>query len=418
MDFKAFKDGELLRIPLTAVKNELYDNGNLYTLRSATIDAVSHECNNTIFTVAVKNEIFVKAKSCSRNYGEVNPDFEYTVEGGTFEGTPEIMCDASVTSPVGEYPIVLKNGSVLNHFVTYVNGTLIIEKAPLTVMAGEYTMKQGAAMPDFIASYEGFKNNETEAVLTKHPTLPTTATPESELGTYEVVVSDAEAQNYDISYTKGTLTVTEADPVAITANSYTREYGDTNPVFEFTSEGAALDGEPEIVCEATETSPVGIYDIVVKQGTVKNYNVSYVDGTLTVTKAPLTIKAGEYTMKQGDVLPEFIASYEGWKNNETEAVLTKLPTLTTTVTSESEPGEYPIFVSDAEAENYNISYLSGKLIVTENELNSVLTPSIIEDALSNQLIVYTITGVKLYIKPLKELKKGLYIVNGKIVNIH
>lgn len=292
MDFKAFKDGELLHIPLTAVKNELYDNGNLYTLRSATIDAVSHECNNTIFTVAVKNEIFVKAKSCSRNYGEVNPDFEYTVEGGTFEGTPEIMCDASVTSPVGEYPIVLKNGSVLNHFVTYVNGTLIIEKAPLTVMAGEYTMKQGAAMPDFIASYEGFKNNETEAVLTKHPTLTTTATPESELGTYEVVVSDAEAQNYDISYTNGTLTVTEADPVAITANSYTREYGDTNPVFEFTSEGAALDGEPEIVCEATETSPVGIYDIVVKQGTVKNYNVSYVDGTLTVTKAPLTIKAG------------------------------------------------------------------------------------------------------------------------------
>lgn len=123
-------------------------------------------------------------------------------------------------------------------------------------------------------------------------------------------------------------------------------------------------------------------------------------------------------MKQGDELPEFIASYEGWKNNETEAVLTKLPTLTTTVTSESEPGEYPIFVSGAEAENYNISYLSGKLIVTENELNSVLTPSIIEDALSNQLIVYTITGVKLYIKPLKELKKGLYIVNGKIVNIH
>ena len=418
MDFKAFKDGELLRIPLTAVKNELSDNGNLYTLRSATIDAVSHECNNTIFTVTVKNEIFVKAKSCSRNYGEANPDFEYTVDGGTFEGTPEIICNATVTSPVGEYPIVIKNGSVSNHFVTYVNGTLNVEKAPLTVKAGDYIMKQGESLPEFVASYEGWKNDETEAVLTKQPTLTTTATSESEPGTYDVLISGAEAQNYEISYTKGTLTIVEADPVTITANSYSREYGDANPVFEYTLEGAALDGKPEIVCKATETSPVGTYDIVVKQGTVKNYNVSYVAGTLTVTKAPLTVKAGDYTMKQGDALPEFIASYEGFKNYETEAVLTKQPTMTTTATSESEPGEYDVFVSDAEAENYNISFVSGKLIVTENELNSVLTPSIIEDASSNYLIVYTISGVKLNIKSLKELKKGLYIVNGRIVNIH
>ena len=153
--------------------------------------------------------------------------------------------------------------------------------------------------------------------------------------------------------------------VTITATSYTREYGDANPVFEYTSEGAVLDGVPEITCEATETSPVDTYDIVVKQGTVKNYNVTYVGGTLTVTKAPLTVKAGEYTMKQGDALPEFVVSYEGWKNNETEAVLTKLPTLTTTATSESEPGTYDVLISGAEAQNYDISYTKGTLTITE-----------------------------------------------------
>ena len=59
----------------------------------------------------------------------------------------------------------------------------------------------------------------------------------------------------------------KADLVTITAKSYTREYGEDNPTFDFTVEGATLDGTPEIICEATATSPVGTYDILIKQGT-------------------------------------------------------------------------------------------------------------------------------------------------------
>ena len=198
-------------------------------------------------------------------------------------------------------------------------------------------------------------------------------------------------------------------PVVITANSYSREYGDANPVFEYTSEGETLDGEPEITWEASGTSPVGAYDIEVKQGTVKNLNVNYVDGTLTVTKAPLTAKAGEYTIKQGEALPEFAASYEGWKNDETEAVLSKLPELTTTATSESEPGSYEVLISGAEAQNYDISYINGILII-EEELSGI--NQIMNDKNDN-VTIYTIDGRRVD-KP----KNGLYVVRMKDGSIH
>ena len=68
-------------------------------------------------------------------------------------------------------------------------------------------MNQREELPEFEATYEGFKNGETSDVLTKQPVIKTNATSESEPGEYELTVSGAQAQNYEISYVKGTLTV-------------------------------------------------------------------------------------------------------------------------------------------------------------------------------------------------------------------
>ena len=155
--------------------------------------------------------------------------------------------------------------------------------------------------------------------------------------------------------------------VTVTANSFTREYGDDNPQFTYTTSGGTITGTPKITCSATKTSPVGTYTIKIEKGSVTNDNVTYVDGTLTITKAPLTISAGTYTKKQGEDNPEFTLTYNGFKNNETEAVLTKKPTATTTATKESAPGEYPVTVSGGEAQNYAITHINGKLIVTEED---------------------------------------------------
>lgn len=53
MDLKTFKGGELLTIPVTAGSDEVNTNGALYTVRSATAEAVSNSCNGASFSVAV-----------------------------------------------------------------------------------------------------------------------------------------------------------------------------------------------------------------------------------------------------------------------------------------------------------------------------------------------------------------------------
>ena len=322
-------------------------------------------------TITKADEVVVTAKSYSRKYGDANPAFEYTTSGATLTGTPSITCTATATSPVGEYDIVASKGTVTNYNVTYVNGKLTITKAPLTITAKSYTIKQGDALPTFEAEYTGFKNNETASVLSAQPKITTNATSASESGTYDIVVSGASATNYDITYVKGTLTITKADEVVVTAKSYSRKYGEANPTFEYTTSGATLSGTPSITCSATATSPVGEYDIVASKGTVTNYNVTYVNGKLTITKAPLTITAKSYTIKQGDALPTFEAEYSGFKNNETKAVLSAQPTITTSATSASEPGTYDIVVSDASATNYEISYVKGTLTISAVEVEPV-----------------------------------------------
>ena len=159
--------------------------------------------------------------------------------------------------------------------------------------------------------------------------------------------------------------IEEGNAVTLTAVNCSRQYGEANPTFGFTvSNGTLTSGSPTITCSATATSPVGTYDIVIAKGTVGNETVNLVNGTLTITKAPLTISAGNYSKVEGEDNPAFTPTFSGFKNGESKDVLTKQPTVTTTATKTSAAGDYPVTVSGAEAQNYNINYENGTLTVT------------------------------------------------------
>ena len=157
----------------------------------------------------------------------------------------------------------------------------------------------------------------------------------------------------------------EDESATITADDKTMVYGDDLPTLTYTSSGVALEGTPKLTTTATKTSPVGTYPIKVERGTVTNGQVTYVYGILTITKAPLTAKADDKTMQQGDKVPSLTISYSGWKLDETENVLKTKPTAKTTANSQSEPGTYRITVSGGEAQNYDFTYESGTLTVLQ-----------------------------------------------------
>jgi hypothetical protein len=174
------------------------------------------------FTITVVESSIIRIKDCSRQYGDENPKFEYTVEGGELDGEPDINCYAGRYEPVGTYPIEAWGGSYTNTSVTIIPGTMTITKAPLTIKANDYTIKQGDFLPTFEATYEGFKNDEGDWMLDPLPKFSTTATSNSAPGVYEITVKGADAQNYEISYVAGKLTIEGPDFIPGDANGDTR----------------------------------------------------------------------------------------------------------------------------------------------------------------------------------------------------
>ena len=176
----------------------------------------------------------------------------------------------------------------------------------------------------------------------------------------------------------------------VKAMSCSRLYGDPNPTFEYTSSGESINGTPEIKCEATIASPVGIYPITITAGSITNSDVAYVDGTLTITKAPLAASVGEYTITEGDDIPTFSISYDGFKNGETANALTTAPTITCTATKDSKAGEYEITISGGEAQNYEFRYTAGKLIVKPVEFDEKVESG--DDSNEGTAVTFAITN--------------------------
>ena len=166
--------------------------------------------------------------------------------------------------------------------------------------------------------------------------------------------------------------MSKAIPVVVTGNTIKMKYGDVVPELTYLLSDNNITGTPVLTCEATSTSPVGSYPIKVSQGTLDADYVEYVDGTLIIEKAPLTISAGIYTKKQSDAMPAFKATYTGFKNGETEAVLTKQPIFYADANENSEPGKYPVYVSGAEAQNYELTYVPGMLVVEAKKTQKII----------------------------------------------
>ena len=196
-----------------------------------------------------------------------------------------------------------------------------------------------------------------------------------------------------------------------------RKYGDPNPEFPYSFEGDPVegDGKPEIICEATETSPVGRYVVKVLHGTLDPEIVDCVDGLMVIMQAPLTVKAVSTDRKPGEENPEFKVEYEGFKNEETEEVLLEKPVVTTEATIDSPIGFYELVVSGGKAQNYTLSYENGTLEVTE-------TPTAIDAVLFGEGQRYDVfrldgTVVRKDADTLEGLKSGIYVVSGKKVLI-
>lgn len=334
---------------------------------------------------------------------------EYTslglVNGDLITNVSLSSSGAAATAPAVGYAIVPADAAgtgLSNYTIVYVNGTLTVNPAGLTVTANPtnkiygdidglltYRVTSGALVngDGFVGSLSR-ANGETVSIYPIQQGSLTAGT------------------NYALSYVGANFRITKRS-LTIKGDNKSRAYGLANPPFTVTyttlvnGDGpGSLTGTLACNCAATQASQVGSYMIVPSGVTSTNYTITFAFGTLSVTKAPLTITATNRTKAFGQTMTftgsEFSTS--GLANSDG---VTSVTLSSGGAAGSASPGDYNIVASNALGTglvNYTISYQNGTLTV--NAAASVTLTSIVQISPSYMQIagagdtnvVYTIQG--------------------------
>lgn len=330
--------------------------------------------------IVPQDTLIAKVSNSTREYGEENPVFNIKYSGfigndneNVLSVTPSVSTTATKKSDVGEYPIKISGGSSENYVIVYESGVLTITKAPLTAKVNNETRQYGEENPTFTVNYSGLKNGEIIPKWTKDLIVETSASKQSDVGTYAITATGVPT-NYDLpNIENGTLTITQV-PLTIKANDASRQYYSDNPTFSYSCSGfvngedkSVLTLEPTLSTSATLSSNVGTYDIEVNGASSTNYSISYANGTLTITPRTLTASVGNYERLYNEENPVFEVKYDGFVGNEDEKMLSTQAIASTSATKTSDVGTYSINVTGGSADNYIFSYTSGTLTINKAE---------------------------------------------------
>ena len=252
-------------------------------------------------TLTIKAAQTITASDVTATYGDTDKSvtasvttpatgggaISYTVKDGSGDYI-DVASDGKLTikkvPASGKAYVIVKAAETDDYAETTKEVTVTISKAEATVAAKDQGIMVGGTVPDLSAPVLNTHYSVTGLVgtdaLTTAPTLAyqkngSAATPDNTTaGTYNIVPSGASAgDNYNISYTNGTLTITAKDTQNITASDVTATYGDTNK-----SVSATTDGN-------------GTISYAVKSGSENYIDVNASTGALTIKAVPADGKA-------------------------------------------------------------------------------------------------------------------------------
>jgi hypothetical protein len=318
----------------------------------------------------------ITAADASRPYGDSNPTFSASYSGfvngddSADLASPAVLATgATPASGSGTYPIAVSGATSPNYDITFVAGTLTIGPAALTIKADNVARAYGDANPSFTVTTSGFRNGDTGSDLGGSLSCSSGAGPASPVGTYPITCSGVSSADYAITYVTGSLSVTRA-ALTIAVDPATKAYGAANPAFTVTSTGlqngatiADLAGALAFATAAGTGSGAGSYSVTPSGLSSPNYAMTFVPGTLTVTKATLHVAVVDATKSYGDPNPTFGVSYSGFVNGDTAADLSGTLVFTTAAASGSPVAIYPVVATGLTSPNYALDYQAGSLTI-------------------------------------------------------
>lgn len=398
----------------------------VYAEGNTTITPSSTSGTMTI-TLTIKGAQTIMASDVTATYGDTDKSvsasvttpttdggaISYTVKDGSGDYI-DVASDGKLTikkvPASGKAYVIVKAAATDDYAETTKEVTVTINKAEATVTAKDQSIMVGSTVPDLSAPVLNTHYSVTGLVgtdaLTTAPTLAyqknsSAATPDNTAaGTYDIVPFGASAgDNYNISYTNGTLTITAKDTQTITASDIVATYGDTNKSVSATTDGngeisyavkagsedyisvdsegkltikkVPADGKAYVTVTASETNTGGTGD--------KGYAAATKEVTVNISKAAVTITAKDQSIYVGGTVPTLSgADFYTVSGLVGEDALTTNPTLayqkngSAATPDNTTAGTYDIVASGASAgDNYNISYTNGTLTISDKGTQTI-----------------------------------------------
>ena len=349
------------------------DAGN-YTLTQPTTVANITTASLTVSSVVVNNKVYDGTTLASLNtvsaslVGILGADAVSLITSGATGSFADKNVGAAKTVVTSGFTLTGTDSGNYTLIQPSIAGN--ITPKPLSIIA-DYLSKNYGTVLTFTGSEYMTLGLVYGDIITGVTLTSTGSAASNPVGEYAISVSGGVNNNYTITYVNGILTVNKS-PLIARADYKTKVYGSANPSLSITYSGfmngedaSVLDSPPVASTTAQSTSNAGSYAILLTGGSDNNYDLTLVNGSMEIGKAPLTITAENKTKVYGNANPAFTIAYSGFVLGQDQSVLMVLPVAATTANLTSDAGTYDINISGADAQNYSFIYVKGVLTITK-----------------------------------------------------
>ena len=253
------------------------------------------EATKTITVTVKKAKATVRANDLTMRSGEKKPTLTASVTGEVSSDRINYSLSCNPSNKVGTYPIVVKLGSNPNYDVTAINGTLTVTAGTGPTINGSNSYTRTFGDGDFKLDAKA-TNGSTLTYTSSNPSVVTVSSmgyvTVHGAGTATITAKTQATDSVASSSKTISITINKAK-ATVTAQDKTMGVGGKMPELTATVAGQ-LSSYPvkyTLSCDAN-TAATGTYTIKVNLGSNPNYDVTAVNGTLTVTAKKTASIAG------------------------------------------------------------------------------------------------------------------------------
>lgn len=370
------------RATTTATSSSSVGNYSIYLNYTDSANALKNysiSTNSSILTIE-KRDLTIKATEQNKTfiYGnkieldQTSFEIENVVNGDESKIDVSLSTLANKKSNVGSYEIVAsftENSTTNNYNISTQNGTFEISKRPISIKIANksviYSQTIDATSTYSVTSTNKIVNNDDLNLV-----FSTDATSTSDAGDYSLTAT-ANNDNYSVNVTAGVLTIEKAT-VSLSISNQTSVYGDIvaldNSMFTVLTQN--IDKDSLLITLHTTATNVSSansnFDITATTGN-PNYILSCSNGTLLITKRPISITVGNQTCTYGYIS----INQNNYELGQTVNGDIVDIVLSTSADNSSPVGTYSI-TATTDNDNYELNQTSGTLTIEEKEITITL----------------------------------------------